>query len=207
MYSYNYCFLTCIQVPQEAGQVVWYFHLFILSGVISPLISNGILGTYQPAEFIFQCPIFLPFHTVHGLLKARILKWVQFPSPVDNILSGLSIMTRPFWVALHGMTHSFIELDKAAVHVIRLVSFLCLWIFSLSALCWRKIRGLWMLRDGIEWLREKLALVLMGRALLSKSLIQFSVDGTVFPPCYLPGAKDSSFIFGGVSSKRSCRSS
>ena len=59
-------------------------------------------------------------------MVARILKWVQFPSPVDNILSGLSIMTRLFWVALHGMTHSFIELDKAAVHVIRLVSLLCL---------------------------------------------------------------------------------
>ena len=44
-------------------------------GVISPLISSSILGTYQPAEFIFQCPIFLPFHTVHGVLKARILKW------------------------------------------------------------------------------------------------------------------------------------
>ena len=24
----NCCFLTCIQVSQEAGQVVWYFHLF-----------------------------------------------------------------------------------------------------------------------------------------------------------------------------------
>ena len=38
--------------------------LFILSGVISPLISSSILGTYWPGEFIFQCPIFLPFHTV-----------------------------------------------------------------------------------------------------------------------------------------------
>ena len=28
MSSSNYCFLTCIQVSQEAGQVVWYFHLF-----------------------------------------------------------------------------------------------------------------------------------------------------------------------------------
>ena len=28
------------------------------------------------------------------------------------------------WVALHGMSHSFIELDKAVVLVIRLVSFL-----------------------------------------------------------------------------------
>ena len=33
-------------------------------------------------------------------------------------------MTRPAWVALHGMAHGFIELDKAVVHVISLVSFL-----------------------------------------------------------------------------------
>ena len=26
--SSNYCFLTCIQASQEAGQVVWYSHLF-----------------------------------------------------------------------------------------------------------------------------------------------------------------------------------
>ena len=32
-------------------------------------------------------------------------------------------MTCLFWVALHGMAHSFIELDKAVVHVISLVSF------------------------------------------------------------------------------------
>ena len=54
---------------------------FILSGTISPLISSSILGTYQPGEFIFQSPIFLPFHTVHGVLKARILKWFAIPFP------------------------------------------------------------------------------------------------------------------------------
>ena len=53
--------------------------LFILSGVISPLISSSILGTYQPGEFILQYPILLPFHTVHGVLKARILKWFAIP--------------------------------------------------------------------------------------------------------------------------------
>ena len=56
-----------------------WLHLFILSGVISPLFSSSILGTYLPVEFIFQCPIFLPFHTVHGVLKARILKWFAIP--------------------------------------------------------------------------------------------------------------------------------
>ena len=28
MSSSNYCFLTCIQISQEAGEVVWYSHLF-----------------------------------------------------------------------------------------------------------------------------------------------------------------------------------
>ena len=45
--------------------------------------------------------------------------------PVDHILSELSTMIRQPWVALHSMAHSFIELDKAVVHVISLVSFLC----------------------------------------------------------------------------------
>ena len=44
-----------------------------------------------------------------------------------TVLSELSTMTCPSCVALHGMAHSFIELEKAVVHVIRLVSFLCLW--------------------------------------------------------------------------------
>ena len=37
-----------------------WLRLFLLSGVISTLISSSILGTYRPGEFIFQCPIFLP---------------------------------------------------------------------------------------------------------------------------------------------------
>ena len=50
-----------------------------------------------------------------------------FPFPVDHVLSELSTMTHPSWVVLHGMAHSLTELDKAVVHVIRLVSFLWLW--------------------------------------------------------------------------------
>jgi len=41
--------------------------LFILFGVISPLICSSILGTYRPGEFTLQCPIFLPFLTIHGV--------------------------------------------------------------------------------------------------------------------------------------------
>ena len=54
---------------------------------------------------------------------------------LDHILSELSTMTHLSWVALHGMAHHVIELDKAVIHVIRLVSFLWLWFsFCLSSL-------------------------------------------------------------------------
>ena len=53
---------------------------------------------------------------------------------MDPVLPELSTMTHPSWVALHSMAHSFIELDKAVIHVIRLVSFFVLVVFSLSAL-------------------------------------------------------------------------
>ena len=37
-------------------------------------------------------------------------------------MSELSTMTQPSWVALHGMAHSFNELDKAVAHVISVIS-------------------------------------------------------------------------------------
>ena len=103
-----------------------WLHPFILSGVISPLIPSSILGTYRPGEFLFQYPIILPFHTVHGVLKARILKWFATPfssgpysvKPLHHEPSVLAGPTR------HGLV---IELDKAVVRVIRLASFLWLW--------------------------------------------------------------------------------
>ena len=73
----NHCIL-CRSLLLPPSILPW-LHLFILSEVISPLISSSILGTYQPGEFIFQCPIFLPVHTVDGVLKARILKWFAIP--------------------------------------------------------------------------------------------------------------------------------
>ena len=47
----------------------------------------------------------------------------------------------------------------------------------LSALWGIRIRGLWKLSDGGDWLEGKMCLVLMGGAMLSKSFIQFSADG------------------------------
>ena len=68
-----------------------------------------------------------------GFSRQEYWSGLPFPSPVDQILSEVSTMTRLSWVALHGMAHSFIELDKGVVHVIRLVSFLWLW-FSVCPL-------------------------------------------------------------------------
>ena len=65
--------------PQLGVVFALALSLHSFSGIISPLISSSILGTYRPGEFIFQCPIFLPFHTVHGVPKARILKWFTIP--------------------------------------------------------------------------------------------------------------------------------
>ena len=107
-------------------------HPFILSGVISPLISSSILCTYQPGEFIFQCPIFLPLHTVHGFLKARILKWFAIHSPGHHILSDLSTTCHLGWPDTAWL--SFTELDKAVVRVIRLASCLWLWFQSVCRL-------------------------------------------------------------------------
>ena len=69
------------------------------------------------------------FHTVHGILKARILKWFPIPFSrgpcfVRMLHHDPSVLTPPSWAALHSMSHSFIELDKAVVHVISLISFL-----------------------------------------------------------------------------------
>ena len=58
-------------------------------------------------------------------------------------------------------------------------------VFLLSALWWIRIRGLWKLPDRRDWLGGKLCLILMGRAMLSKPLIQFSVDEWGWVPSLL----------------------
>ena len=60
-----------------------------------------------------------------GFSRQEYSSGLPFPSPGDHILSKFSTMTHPSWVALHGMAHSFNELDKAVVHVISLISFFC----------------------------------------------------------------------------------
>ena len=78
----NCCFLTCIQISQEAGQVVWY----------SNLLKNF--------------PQFVVIHTVKGfgiVNKADVfLKLTCFfddPVDVDNLISGSSPLLNPAWTS------------------------------------------------------------------------------------------------------------
>ena len=65
-------FLSPVISTTRCCFLLW-LHLFILSGVISPLNSSSKLGTYQPGDFIFQCYIFLPFHTL--MVFERLWLW------------------------------------------------------------------------------------------------------------------------------------
>ena len=75
----------------------------------------------------FSILSFLPFHTVHGVLKARIPNWFAIPfssgphsvRPIHHYPSSLG------WPHMSWL--SFIELNKAVLCVIRLASFLWLW--------------------------------------------------------------------------------
>ena len=79
MSSSNCCFLTCIQVAQEAGQVVWNSHLFQ------------------------NFPQFIVIHTVKGfgiVNKAEIDVFLEisyfFDDPLDvgNLISGSSAFSK-----------------------------------------------------------------------------------------------------------------
>ena len=79
-----------------------WLSLFIPSGDISLLFSSSILDTYWPGGFTFHCHILFPFHTIHGVLKARMLKWFAIPFSsgprfVRTLHHDLSILGGPTW--------------------------------------------------------------------------------------------------------------
>ena len=74
--------------------------LFILSGVISPLISVAYWIPTDLENSSFS--VLFAFHTVHGILKARILKWFAIPSSsgphfVRTLRHDLSILSGTTW--------------------------------------------------------------------------------------------------------------
>ena len=80
MSSSNCCFLICIQVSQEAGQVVWYSHLFQNFPqfiVIHTVKGFGIV--HKPEVGVFL-PLACFFHD---------------PADVGNLISGSSAFSKP----------------------------------------------------------------------------------------------------------------
>ena len=75
----------------------------------------------------FSVLSFCLFILFMGFSRQEHWSGLTFLSPVDHVLSELSIKTHTSWVALHCTAHSFTELDKAVFHVISLVRFLWLW--------------------------------------------------------------------------------
>ena len=51
-----------------------------------------------------------------GFSRQEYCNGLPFPPPADHHLSELSTVTRPSWVALHGMAHSFIKFCSPFQH-------------------------------------------------------------------------------------------
>ena len=115
--SSNCCFLSCIQISQEAGQVVWYSHLFQNFPqfvVVHPVKDFGIVNKAAAAAKSHQsCPTLCdpkdgspPGSSVPGILQARILEWVatsfssawQWKVKVKS-LSHVQLFTTPWTIA------------------------------------------------------------------------------------------------------------
>ena len=86
--SYAILFFTALDVIFTTRHIhswalflLWPSH-FILYGTIShcPLLfPRSVLDSAQSGRLIFWCHIFLSFHTIHGVLAARILEWFAIP--------------------------------------------------------------------------------------------------------------------------------
>ena len=73
-------------------------------------------GPTALGSFSFSILSFYLFILFMGFSRQEYWSGLPFPSPMDNILSNLSTMTRPSWVAPRAWLSS-IELDKAVVLV------------------------------------------------------------------------------------------
>ena len=79
MSSSNCCFLTCIQVSQEAGQVVWYSHLFKNFPEFVVVHTVKGFGTANKAEV----DVFLE-HSCFTMIYCMLAIWSLVPLPFLN---------------------------------------------------------------------------------------------------------------------------
>ena len=111
--------------------VILFFFLLCMSGDIFTgcCFCFGSISSFFLEFFLYWSPVayraprdlgsssfsvlsFCLFILFLGFSRQEYWSDLPFPFPVDHIFSELSIMTHLSWVALHGMTHSFTELDK-----------------------------------------------------------------------------------------------
>ena len=111
----QYCSLQTLLSPLNRYIAEHCFHFgtgtsFFLELLVTALHSSPV-AYWTPSNLgglIFLCHMFLPFYTVHGVLKARILKWVAISSSSRPwFFITFHYDTGP-WMDLHGMAHSFI---------------------------------------------------------------------------------------------------
>ena len=109
--SYAILFFTALDFTSITSHIhnwvlfLLWLYFFILS---ESFLHFSPVAYWAPTDlglFIFQCHIFLPFHTVHGVLKATILNWFAIPfssglHSVRPLHHDLSILGGPTW---HGL--------------------------------------------------------------------------------------------------------
>ena len=130
--SYAILFFIAMDLPSITSHIHnWVVFTFSVSSFFLELFVHWSPVAYWAptnlGSWSFSVLSFCLFVLFMGFSRQEYWSGLPFPSPVDHILSELSTMTCLSLVALQGMAHSFIELDKAVVNVIRLVSFLWLW--------------------------------------------------------------------------------
>ena len=128
----QYCSLhhqTLLLSPAASAAGYCFYFGSILSFFLELFLHWSPVAYWVPTDLgssSFSILSFLLFILFMGFSRQEYWSGLPFPSPVDHILSDLSTMTHPSWVAPMAWL-SFFELDKAVVDVIRLASFLWLW--------------------------------------------------------------------------------
>ena len=128
-----YCFLlhwTLLLSPVTSTTGCCFCFGSVSSFFLKLFLCYSTVAYWAPTDLgssSFSVLSFCLFILFMGFSRQEYWGGLPFPSPVGHVVSEFSTMTHLSWVALLVMAHSFIELDKAVVYVIRLVSFLWLW--------------------------------------------------------------------------------
>ena len=75
MFSSNYCSLTCIQISQEEGKVIWYSHLF------KNFLQFVVIHMVKGFNLVNEADVFLEF-------------FFYDPTDVSNLISASSAFSK-----------------------------------------------------------------------------------------------------------------